>query len=773
MSGPLTLLDALCQALERAGHYNSNDQVAPAAILWTDSERQWEPLLAALRSRLPILTLGAYDPARRTGPSYWIRCMLAGTLPGDTLPAGAVPILYLPGVSRQTLRAIEECPKAVQPLAELQYRGLLWTQKNGRDWTVAAFLQSREGGLGIPVAGDGATREALVRALPVLAREPLDQVRKAAPLAAPYLDELLNPDEVRRILLWMDDPAGYHAGVDPAAWVAFCNLCQRAYGFHPEADGPVTAAQKLGANQGPWQLVWQRFCEAPAAYPHLPALLRQARPPLQLALFEQPAPYWPQDNEAAEADLRQQLQALHNALPADARAALQALEEAHGERRSWVWAKRGEAPLATAVAHLVALAHLAEPGLRGATVAQIAAAYTGDGWRVDEAALAALAAVKRPEDQHAVAAALRPLYQPWLERAAIALQQAMATQASDPAPALPTLAPGTCLLFTDALRFDLGQRLIAALEGAGLHCESEWRLAALPTVTPTAKPAVTPVAGHFTGAGADGLAPVVAASGATVNAQVLRNTLRAAGYQILTNHALGDPTGLGWNEVGAIDSEGHQDGWRLAHRIEEELRLIHERVRALLDHGWRQVVVITDHGWLLLPGNLPKAELPIHSTQLRKGRCARLKPGVASGQPAVAWHWDPEVLIAVAPGIHCFEEGKLYEHGGISPQECIVPLITVSSGAPAAPPVTIERVTWRRQRCTVQLSGSTAELLVDIRTQAGNPASSLLAAAKAPEPDGSVSLLVEDEDRAGAAAIVVVVGSGGLVRAQMATIVGE
>ena len=70
MSEPARLLDALVAALLRAGQFNKNDQVPPAAILWPDKERQWEPLLPALRERLPLLTLGPYVPAQRSGPAF-------------------------------------------------------------------------------------------------------------------------------------------------------------------------------------------------------------------------------------------------------------------------------------------------------------------------------------------------------------------------------------------------------------------------------------------------------------------------------------------------------------------------------------------------------------------------------------------------------------------------------------------------------------------------------------------------------------------------------
>src|SRR6266566_9356270 len=163
MSDQVTFLDALVEAIKRAGRYNKNDQVPPVVVLWTYKDRQWEPLLLLLRERLPLLTLGPYKPEELTGPAYWLRCVIARTLPDHLLPSDVTPIIYLPGVSKQEIRAIEETPKMLQPLAELQYRGVLWTHKNGRDWTIAAFIQSADGGLGIEVGTDSATKEALQR----------------------------------------------------------------------------------------------------------------------------------------------------------------------------------------------------------------------------------------------------------------------------------------------------------------------------------------------------------------------------------------------------------------------------------------------------------------------------------------------------------------------------------------------------------------------------------------------------------------------------------
>jgi hypothetical protein len=766
-----TFIEALIAALERAGRYNKNDQVSPAAILWPDKDRQWEPLLPLLRDRLPLLTLGEYTPEERTGPAYWLRCMLARTLSEDKLPPQVTPIVYLPGVSKQDLRAVESCPKYLQPLAELQYRGVLWVHRNGRDWTIAGFLQTSEGGLDIPVGADQATKEALKRALLKLAYEPLTRLKKEAPLRAPFLDALLNPDEVRRLLLWLNDPEGYPNQISSVEWESFCGLCRRKYNFHPLEDGPVTAGQLLGEMKEAWAVVWQRYVESPEAYPNLPERLRQARPQ-QLALLER-SPAWPQDTETAEAQLRQSLLGLGQTLPDEVRTTLKALEQEHGERRTWVWAKLGRSPLVFALQHLVTLARITKKTLSGANLTTLAGAYVEWGWQADAAVLDALATVERAEDVQAVKTAIVPLYRPWLEQAAQTMQKLVAEQPNDyVSEPPPTIEPGTCLLFSDALRFDAAQRLITDLNGRGFNAKTRWRLTTLPTVTPTAKPAIAPVAAQISGEFKPGLVPAVRETGSTITATGLRKLLEAAGYQVLLGDDLGDPSGRAWAELGAIDQYGHQNGWKIAHHLGAELRGLAGRVEALLNHGWQQVIVITDHGWLMLPQGLPKVELPQHLTLTRKGRCAVLKPNADTEQQVVPWHWDKTVRIAVATGIGCYEAGKEYEHGGLSPQECVVPLITVSAPAGAVATVAIETITWTGLRCNLTLSEATVEMRVDIRTKAGDPATSLVSRPKSPRADGSLFLNVLDDEREGEAALIVVLDKESRVLAQTATMIG-
>jgi hypothetical protein len=763
---PKTLLDTLVEALQRAGTYNRNDQTAPAAVLWPDKERLWEPVIARLRTRLPLLTFGRYAPEQRSGPAYWLRCMIAGTLE-DQLEEGVTPIIYLPGVGKQDLRAVEECPRTLQPLAELQYRGVIWTHRNGREWTPAGFLQAADG-MNVEIVGDAATRDALQRALPRLLDEPPARLRCAAPLRAEFFDALLAPDTPRSLLLWLDNPAAFRQRGDESAWTAFVTQAQRAYGINPERDGQISAATRLGERQGAWVQVWERFAEAPNAYPNLPDLLRRARLP-QLTMFE-PQETWPQDNEVEEQTLRDRLSALRTMHAAEARTEIAQLEREHAVRREWVWARLGQSPLATALAHLSEVATYTAVPLNGSR-AELIESYTGYGWRADAAALSALACIEHSPDVAAVGTALRAIYQPWLDQSARAFQAtytpASPNSASQPAP---EITPGTCLLFCDALRYDLAQRLADTLKHQGVNCEVSAMPAPLPGITPTAKPAVSPVVDRFTGAGASDLTPLLAQRGTRANADILRSELSQAGFQLLIGDDTGDPTGRAWCELGAIDSYGHQHGWKLAHHIAGEVRSLERRMLGLLQAGWQHVVVITDHGWLLLPGGLPKVDLAEQLTTMRKERCARLKPQVVTDQRTVPWFWDAEVQIAVPPGIACYEAGHEYAHGGLSAQECIVPrLVATQAGGSAA---RITRVDWRGLRCTVAIEGSISGVTVDLRSRATDPSTSLQAAPRVLGPSGSVSLLVEDEERMGESVLVVVLDQDGTVISQRATNVG-
>lgn len=767
----LTLHETLVDALRGAARYNRADVAAPAAVLWTDEQRRWERVVSRLGGELPLLTLGDYDPERLAGPAIWLRCAVAGTLPGLDLPEGT-PVIYLPGVSRADLRAIETCPKPLRPLAELQYRGVLFSQKSGRDWTPAAILRNR---LGVEVSQDAETRKALARALPKLLDQPPEDLEAQAPLKAAYLDSLLVPDPERELLRWLDAPKDYRGRAepeDPAAWESLRRICVDKYGFDPVSDGDITAGRLLGEADGPWRDVWRRFADAPSRYPNLPALLDRSRPEGE-TLFEPPVPYWPSDNREQEDRLREALEDLSGASAPEARSRLLALETEHGERRSWPWAELGEAPLARSLARLAALAEAAEDPLPGGAPEEQAARYVETGWRADWHALEALASVEGAGDSEAIRAAVEAVYRPWLEESARRFQRAVA-DAPLPSPFENGDSPeephsGVCILFTDGLRYDVARCLTGILEERGVEVDLDWRFSALPGVTATAKSAISPV-GPLLEPGEDFDATV---DGSKVTAASLRRLLRERGREILES---GDEVieavssgASGWTEFGDLDRLEHERGWRMARDLRRSVGEIADRAKRLLEAGWREVRVVTDHGWLLLPGGLPKADLPEHLTTVRKGRCARLKQGAKTDAQTVPWSLDPEVRVAVAPGIHAYEAGKQYEHGGLSLQECVIPILTARTNAPAAN-ATISEVKWSGLRCKVRVENVPEGASVELRARAADPSTSITSAK--PLKDGAASLPVADDTREFEAAVVVVLGPDGWVLAQAQTVVG-
>ena len=65
----MKVIEALIKSLRSAAQYNASAQVAPAAILWTDKEREWLPVMTQLQSALPeLFCLGSFKPERRQGP---------------------------------------------------------------------------------------------------------------------------------------------------------------------------------------------------------------------------------------------------------------------------------------------------------------------------------------------------------------------------------------------------------------------------------------------------------------------------------------------------------------------------------------------------------------------------------------------------------------------------------------------------------------------------------------------------------------------------------
>ena len=503
-------MEHLLKAVRDAAVFNPEVQVAPACILWPDRDRQWETIIPRLQAELPeLFILGDYTPDKRSGPAIWLRCVIAGKTDEESLPMKHTPIFYLPGVSRQDLRAVESCPDYLKPLAELQYRGVIWSQINAKDWTILAYLKSDQGGLAAGTAED------------------------------------------------------------------------------------------------------------------------------------------------------------------------------------------------------------------------LAAGYGSNGWKADDAVIRALSLVEKPADLEAISTAICSVYKPWAEESARHLQKVV-DRGSYPggtitSSKLMSHQEDECILFVDGLRFDTAKRLVGMLEKNGCTIIENRRWAALPSVTGTGKPAVAPLSSACS----------VSEEPDPSEFQVLTpyqfdKALKESGWLIIrpkdpvpspiiakssVYSVAASVVNKLWVEFGDIDHEGHDRGWKLAKHIDALLVEIRDRIAALLAAGWKNVRVVTDHGWLLLPGGLPKIEMPACLADSKWGRCASLKPGATIEERLYPWYWNPNQHFALADGISCFKKDEEYTHGGLSLQECLTLELIVTQGTETGPVVSVEftDVVWKGLRCTVAVDGSNSQ----------------------------------------------------------------
>jgi len=489
---------------------------------------------------------------------------------------------------------------------------------------------------------------------------------------------------------------------------------------------------------------------------------------------------WPQWNESQERDLRTALCELGNMPDHEARERIAKLDRSHRERRKLVWVEMGESPLALALRHLATLSAITATPLKAGSMEDLAAGYSNMGWKADAAILRALSWVKREDDLEALTVAIRSIYTPWVEDAAWYLQKVVDQSGylftAESVCKMPLPVDGECILFVDGLRFDVAQELCNLLTRGGFDVVRKATWAALPSVTATGKPDVSPVRELIEGKEANSdFEPSVKETGQSLKGGYhLKKLLKAKGWTVLEKSEYGDGSGRAWCEFGNIDHEGHARGWKLSHFIDGLLSDISERVGQLLAAGWKAVRIVTDHGWLLLPGGLPKIDLPAALVENKWGRCAIIKSGAVTKEQIAPWYWNPSQSIVLANGISCFKAGLEYAHGGLSLQECLTLTVTVTPGTSARQVAAVEitDVVWKGLRCKIAVDGDFAALLFEIRLKAGNPDDSVVMNVKSISEKGMGSVVVDNEELEGVEASIVLFNKDGELIAQEKTIIG-
>jgi hypothetical protein len=683
-------------------------------------------------------------------------------------------------VARQELRAGADCPVLHQPLVELQYRGKVWHQRNGRDWTIEAFLTSKDA-LDLDVARDAASQQAMLRAIDRLADEPLAALTGRR-LDVGFFESLSVSDIEREILAWMAEPAEYRKAkqADPAALETFVGKMTREYGVDPTKQSPADAARCIARGEPAWDPIWRRYADAPQAYPKMQGLMSSVSGhEFAIDCLDRS----PASNLLAESTLRKALSDLLTLPQVEACAALVTHEKEHRERLDRPWAKLGESLLAEALVPLAKLAAVAASPLGGPDVATIARAYAKDGWEVDRHAMRALAVAQRSPDAELVGQVVRAIYLPWLDKTAAHFQSvcqggtAIATLVTQVA-----AEREQCLVFADGLRFDVAVALQEKLEARGLVARLSHRVAPLPSVTATAKPAVMPLPASGYGSIVGGQMPETflpqvrtAAGSRPATTNELHGVIGELGVAVLgadeTDGAATAERG-GWTEVGRIDELGHKLGVELAGSLDEQVERIARRVADLLDAGWTRVRIVTDHGWLLVPGGLPKVDVPKSVVESKWSRAAAVKGSSQVTVPVVGWHWNDTDRVATPPGAGAFRANEAYAHGGVSPQECVTPELLVERLGPSET-AKINNLRWVGMRCRVAVGGGVTPIFVDLRLTDRDPASTIVGGLKAYDAKkDEAAMVVADDSLESKPAVVVVLDANGTILDRMKTTVG-
>ena len=740
-----TPLDALISAVRDAASYNASAEAPPEAVLWCDENKTFVPLLPALRERVPeLLTCGDFDPATRIGPAVWLRAVLAGAVSGMDIPEGVTPIVYLPGVGRETLKSADDCPALLQPLVWYTVAGTLFGHVNGKDWTLRGFLTSSRGPLKLVIAEDNATRVALAQAAPRFCSRSMEDLSGKS-WDADQLNALLAPDLEADMLDWID--GAFTETGDSNRFAAFASIAAKQLKFDPNELSPQDAVRRLAKREGRWAEVWGRF-EASTGFETVVSYLRLEEPATLFEHLENRDSY-PRLNTQEEERLREALISLADLTPEDAKRQIAELEDEHAWRRETVWARRGEAPLAQAIAFMAKVS-TAEP-LPSHDGNALGEAYVTAGADVDWAAMCALSAAPREVDREAVTAALRAVYLPWVEAGALSLQELIRVGKAKLAAPSDAEPKATTILFVDGLRMDIARELVRRLEADGVKVSLDWMWSGFPTVTATCKPLVSPVAPILKGPPTTSDVLPLSPEGKPVTKPVLFKLMEAHGWE--TDSTLLPDARL-WTEAGRFDEEGHALGARLAGHLSAGIRDAADRILELVASG-RSLRIVTDHGWLLMPGGLSHAALDVGLVEPngKRTRCALVKAEAQTSYLQIPWTWNPEVSVATATGARSFFASYEYAHGGVSPQECILPILEVASDG-AKRTVTISQAKWEGLRLRVHVENG-ADFRVDLRLGSEIGGSSLIKGGRVLDERGRTSFLVSDEHDRETACLVV------------------
>ena len=318
-------------------------------------------------------------------------------------------------------------------------------------------------------------------------------------------------------------------------------------------------------------------------------------------------------------------------------------------------------------------------------------------------------------------------------------------------------APGpVAYVWVDALRFELGSDLCDGLRADGQAAELHAAVAAAPTITPVGMANLTPGAGAGLSLTLDGGDLAIRVGGVKVATVADRVALlRAAHGDKVLDRTLDAVAGQGEKELKRalgnadlllvrsqeLDSAGESGMLNAAwSQFSAVLEMLRNLVARLGQAGVRRIVITADHGFVTLSRALgPDRAIdpPAGGTgDLHRrgwvGKGASTTPSTLR-VPLASTGVPSDLDLIVPRGLAVFRAGgsKQFFHGGLSPQELLIPVIVVDTEPARAPrelrvDVTIagERITTGAFAASIGFTGDLFTTEITVRVAAQGPAGS-------------------------------------------------
>ncbi len=352
--------------------------------------------------------------------------------------------------------------------------------------------------------------------------------------------------------------------------------------------------------------------------------------------------------------------------------------------------------------------------------------YTSKGIHADQSMRKALASVKSEKDKKAIKSIIKVIYQPWLELFTNQFQTLVAKNADIFTKQSAKEEEESYLLFVDALRYELAEEFCQRLEMLKYKVDLTNGWSAIPSLTPTAKPNISPIVKSVSTVSEISEFRPQLINGKDLQTAAFREQLSANGFKYISNSNDIDSSVKSWQEIGDIDTKGHEEQSDIVKRIDELFEQVLETIDVAFEKGVKRIKIVTDHGWLLMPGGLPKTQLNSGLAETRWGRCAIIKDGAKTDVLHLPWRWNPNIFIAYAPGINFFKMNEEYAHGGISIHECLVPEIIIENPNAQNIDTEFKEVKWVNLKCAIKTTNVPDGFKIDIRTKYNDPLTSVL-----------------------------------------------